>query len=245
MTDDFSVGVYTLGYKIASVINVIIIQSFQLGFLPIALKKWGDVNANRFYAKVLTYFTLLLVISSLFLSFFAKDIIKLLAENQNYWLAVQIIPVLCLGFILKGIQYNFALVFHYIKQTHFLATLVIITTFINVGLNFILINYFGFSGAAISFLISSLIFVLLTYTISNRKFALPFENIKLFKMILIAFILYLMSGLMEFGNNLINISLKTFLLLIYPVLLYIFRFYEPVEIQRIKSFLGSKNRFRG
>ncbi|MCB9248557.1 MAG: oligosaccharide flippase family protein [Ignavibacteriales bacterium] len=48
---DASVGIYSLGYKIASVSNVIILQSFQLGFLPIAYKKVGSADSQRFFQK--------------------------------------------------------------------------------------------------------------------------------------------------------------------------------------------------
>jgi len=52
--DDASVGIYSLGHKLASVINVFILQSFQMGYLPIAYKKMND-EKDDIVAKVVLH----------------------------------------------------------------------------------------------------------------------------------------------------------------------------------------------
>ena len=59
--DDATVGIYSLGHKVASVINVLILQSFQMSFLPIAYKKIDDENAPRYFSKIATYLVFILV----------------------------------------------------------------------------------------------------------------------------------------------------------------------------------------
>ena len=112
-------GIYTLGYKIASVINVIILQSFQLGFLPIAFNMFDKPDAKRYFSKVLTYYSFILVLSVLALSLFSKELIEIFAKNEDYWLAYSIIPIICFTFVLKGIQYVFSLGLHYTKKTKY------------------------------------------------------------------------------------------------------------------------------
>lgn len=111
-----SVGVYSLGHKIASIINMLILQSFQLGFLPIAYKKLGTKDEKQFLSKALTYYTLILVFSALSISLFGKELIELLSTNKDYWIAYSVIPIISFAFVLKGIQYTFALSFHYSKK---------------------------------------------------------------------------------------------------------------------------------
>ena len=133
ISGDASVGFYSLGHKIASVINVLILQSFQLGFLPIAYKKLGDADEKKFFSKVLTYYVLLLIFAALGLSLFGKEVLKTFALNKAYWVAYSVIPIISLAFVFKGIQYNFSLSFHYSKKTAYNALIVIITAFINVA----------------------------------------------------------------------------------------------------------------
>jgi len=71
-----SVGVYSLGHKIASIINMLILQSFQLGFLPLAYKKLGTPNDKKYFSKILTYYTTLLAFSVLGISMFGKRLLK-------------------------------------------------------------------------------------------------------------------------------------------------------------------------
>jgi len=71
-----SVGIYSLGYKIASVIKIFLLQSFQLGFLPIAFKNLNTEGSDRFFSKVHTYFIFIMLIFSLILSLFSQELLK-------------------------------------------------------------------------------------------------------------------------------------------------------------------------
>ena len=117
---DFSdVGIYSLGYKISSVINIFILQSFQMGFLPIAYKQFQTKDANRFFSKTLTYYTLILTIAALIFSLFGKELIELLSNREEYYSAYKVIPFFALAFILRGIEYVFSLGLHYTKKTKY------------------------------------------------------------------------------------------------------------------------------
>ncbi len=240
LLDDSSVGIYSLGHKIASIINVFIIQSFQLGFLPIAFKKFGEPNANRFYSKVLTYFVFLLVLSALFLSFFGQELIKFMAENNSYWAAYTVIPVISLAFVFKGIQYVVSLGFHYTKKTSYNAYIVMATSIVNVSLNFLIIPSLGYYGAGLSMLASLIIMLVLTYVYAQRLYKIQYESTKLAIMIFVGLVLYAVSVILPDFGIITNIILKSVLVFIFPFLLYVFNFYEPAELEKLKSLF-----FRG
>jgi O-antigen/teichoic acid export membrane protein len=61
-------GVYGIGYKFGGIINMFIIQSFQLGFLPIAYKMLEDAGAKRFFSRIFTYYFGILMLSAFALS---------------------------------------------------------------------------------------------------------------------------------------------------------------------------------
>ena len=49
LLDYSQVGIYSLGYKIAGVLNVFIVQAFGLAFLPIAYKMLNSADSEIFF----------------------------------------------------------------------------------------------------------------------------------------------------------------------------------------------------
>jgi len=230
---DSSVGIYSLGHKIASVMNLLILKSFQLGFLPIAYKKLGALDEKRFFSKILTYYTIVLVFTALSISIFSKELIELLAQSKNYWVAYTVVPIIAFSFVLKGIQYTFSLSFHYSKKTSYNAVIVIFTSIINVTLNIIFIQEFGYIGAAYSMLLSIGFMLILSYYYGNKVYPIPYEIRKIFIAVIAGILCYYLA---TFFNNLsvvFSILLKLTLLVAFPVFLYKLNFFEEVEIERI------------
>ena len=232
---DASVGIYSLGHKIASVINIIILQSFQLGFLPIAYKKITAPDSQRFFSKTLTYYTFALVISSLAITLFSKEIIMLFAQKEEYWASYSVIPIITFGFVLKGIQYVFSLSFHYSKKTTYNAIIVIISAIINIVLNIVLIQRMGYIGAAYAMLISSLIMLFLSYYYGQKVYYVKYEERKLYLLVLVGISFYFISIFLNDFNIVLRLFTKFLLLCLFPIMLFPFKFYESVEIERIKK----------
>ena len=241
---DSSVGIYSLGHRIASVINMLILQSFQLGFIPIAYKKLNDPNAKRYFSKILTYYTLILVFSALVVSLFSQELIRLLATNSEYWISFVVVPIIAFAFVLKGIQYTFALSFHYTKKTGYSAFVFVLGAVINIALNIALVQKYGFLGAAVSLLISIFIMLILSYILGQKVYKIPYEILKISKIFFIGLLLYLISlalGGLEFWTL---IFIKIALVSIFPIILYILNIFDKVELEGLqKGMKDFKNLF--
>ncbi|MFC2104104.1 oligosaccharide flippase family protein [Bacteroidota bacterium] len=234
--DYSNVGVYSLGYKLAGVINVFILQSFQMGFLPIAYKMYNKPEAKRYFSKVLTYLTVVLLLSTLFLSLFSKEAIILFAKsNQNYWEAYMIVPLLCLAYSLKGIEYFFALGLHYVKKTKYNAIIVLAGSIFSLTLNFLLIPYLKIYGAAITAILSELLLVYLYYKISNKHYPINYEIIKILKLFSITILFLVLSYFIQHTNLFARIVLKLSFIISFPIILYYWNFFEEIELMRIKQ----------
>lgn len=231
---DYSeVGIYSLGYKIASVINMFLIQSFNIGFLPIAYKMYNQPEANRFFSKTLTYYTFILVGFSYIVSAFSKEVIIVFAKNQSFYDAYKVIPLLCFPLILRGIQYIFSLGMHFVKKTKYNAYIVISVALLNIGLNFLLIPKFGIYGAALSTIFCWIILVILFYRISNRLYKVTYELRKVI-LLLIVFILFsTIAHLLNEFQLLSRLIIKFLLFVLIPVVLIPFKFYEKIEVERL------------
>ncbi len=230
------VGIYSLGYKIAGLINMLLIQSFQLGFVPIAFKMYTQPNAKRYFSKVLTYYTFVLIFVSLALTFYSKELIMFLSNKQSYVIAYTVVPIITLAFIFKGLQYVFSLGLHYAKKTHYNAIIVPVMVLFNLGINILLIPKISFYGSAVSAVFSNFIMAVLFYHYSQKLYYIPFEIKKVVLMFVVGFVLFGISLLTSYINIYIGMIIKLFLLFSFPFILYLFNFYEAIEIASIKGF---------
>lgn len=229
------VGLYSLGYKIAGLINIFLVKSFSLGFLPLAFKMYGKEGDKRYYSKMQTYLVFVLVWAGLALSLFTKDLVEKFALDNSYWSAYKVIPVIILTYIIIGAKSVSGLGILLKKKTKYLAVSTIFATLLNIGLNFLLIPSYKMMGAAYATLISFIVLYLIVYYISDHFYPIPFENSKLIKMLLLGVGLYLISLLFVSWVFWYQFLAKIFILLLFPFILYFLRFYEEIEIQRIKE----------
>ncbi len=236
LKDLSEVGIYTTGYKIAGVINVLLLQSFQTGFLPIAYKMFDRKDASRFFAKVLTYLTYVLMIAVLVLSLFSKEFIMLFISNKSYWSAYTIVPLISLTFLIKGWQYVFVLGLHYSKNTKYIAYIVLLAVGVNIGLNYLLIPYWGIYGAAVTSIFSTLINVILIYRYSQKFYAIKYEFSKLIKIVIMGLAILAVYYFINDLNIYIRIPVKVILIISFPIGLYFMNFYDKIEIERFKDF---------
>jgi len=229
------VGLYNLGYKVAGILNVFLMQSFFLSFAPIAYKMYGQKGGKRYFSKMLTYFVFALFWVGLGLSFFSKELIKLLALNPDYWIAYQVVPYIILAYIFSGARYVVSIGLNLKRKTKYIAYCTIGAAILNIGLNFILIPKYKMMGAAVATIISFVALYFATYFIANRFYKIPYENLKLLKMLILAIVLFFLSTLLANLQILPRISLKIAILISFPFLLYFLKFYEEIEIDTIKK----------
>jgi len=233
--DFSSLGIYALGYKISSIINVFLLNSFQLGFLPIAFQMLDKPEANRFFSKTFTYFVFAFVIAFLGISLFSKEIILLLSRNSEFNSAYTVVPFLAFAFVLRGIHYFFSLGFHFSKKTKYNAYIVLSGAILHIILNFIFIPIFSIYGAAISFIISTTAMSIAARLIAKRVYPISYEMSKIFRMIIIALFLISISFIISDINLYLTILIKIVLLISFPIILYYTNFYEKREIDSIKA----------
>ena len=233
--DDATVGIYSLGHKVASVINVLILQSFQMSFLPIAYKKINDENASRYFSKIATYLVFVLVFSGLVISIFSYEVIKTFSVNKDYWESYFVVPFVTLAFVFKGMQYVFALPFHFAKKTTKIAYIVTFAAFLNLLLNIVLIPKFGYLAAAVVMVLSYILMSILYYVFGKDYYSIPFEMVKFVKIILTGLLLYLPVLFITDMELELRLPIKLILIVFFFILLYYSNTFEPIEIEKISN----------
>jgi O-antigen/teichoic acid export membrane protein len=229
------VGIFNLSYKIASVINIIIIQSFQLGFLPIAFKKYEEGNTQVFFIKVLKYYSTILMIFVVILSIFSKEIILLLAENKEYFESYYFVPIIAFTFYIKGIQYNYSLGLHFVKKTKYNVYVVLTGVIINLILNFLFVPKFGIWGATISSVIAGIVILIMFYKLSQREYKIDYNIRELLLLSFLGVIFIVLGYYLSSFSFLIGVILKLLSIFLFVFLLYFLKYFNEDELNVIKS----------
>ncbi len=229
------VGTFSLGFKIANSINVFIIGSAMMAVFPVVFKKMNDPDNKRFYSKLMTYFSFVTMIFILTFSMFSKEIIKILTENRDYWTAHEVIPIISLT-IFFGMLKTLSLIgLHITKKTKIIAIITTLMMILNIGLNLILIFFWKSIGAATATLISQVVFFIYIYKSAQKRYYIPYEILKIQKIIMIGVILYLFSLFINDFSLFWRILLKSTLIIMFPISLYFIHFYEEIELLRLKQ----------
>ncbi|MCZ6702621.1 MAG: oligosaccharide flippase family protein [Ignavibacteria bacterium] len=236
---DEMVGLYDLGYRFAGVLNMFIIMPVSLTLVPYAYKIYKRENDKEFYSKLLSYLTMILVWIGLGLSLFSEEIIRIFVLNPSFWPAYKLVPIIVLAYVFFGMRIVSSLGMYLTKKTKFVALTTIIAASINIVLNIIFIPIYGITAAAFTTLISFLILYFLSQYYSNKYYDIPFENFKLFKIIVLGIVFYFLSDFFIELNSTVDIISKTMLLVLFPFALLIIRGIDISEIKKWKEFFIS------
>jgi hypothetical protein len=93
-------------------------------------------------------------------------------------------------------------------------------------------------GAAIATALTQLIYWWLNYYFSQKEYFIPYEKGKIAIMFLTGAVLSFVGLLINEMHIIPRLIIKAGCILSFPFLLYLFRFYEPVELEVIKGFIG-------
>jgi O-antigen/teichoic acid export membrane protein len=232
-----SVALYTLAFKITSVLKLVLVDSMKLALGPMMIKRIDKPDNKRFYSKVLLYSSYILMFAIVAVSMFSYELIKVMADSKEFWGAVVIIPVLSLSIFFVNMKEVTVYGLHIAKKTKIIGLIVAITTVISLVLNILLIPVWDITGAAIATLISQLIYWYACFYYSQRVFYVPYEIRKILIILLTGAALSFSSLFINSLDLLPRILIKTGCIFSYPFILYLLNFYEPVELQAIRGFV--------
>jgi len=239
-----SVALYTLAFKITSVLKLVLVDSIKLALGPMMIKKISSPDNKRFYSKVLLYSSYILMFAIVGVSLFSFEIIKVLAKSKDFWGAVVIIPVLSLSIFFVNMKEVTVYGLHIAKKTRIIGIIVVFSTILSLVLNFLLIPIWDITGAAVATLFSQAIYWYSCYYYSQKVFFVPYEIRKIFVMLLTGAILSFSSLFINGMDLLPRIIIKTGCFASFPFILYLFNFYEPIELKSIGGFINKWSKIK-
>jgi O-antigen/teichoic acid export membrane protein len=232
-----SVALYTLAFKITSVLKLVIGDSVKLAIGPMMFKWMDKPDNKRFYSKVLLYSSYVMMFAIVGISMFSYEIIKVITNSKQYWEAVVIIPILSLSVFFANMKDITVYGLHIVKKTRIIGLIIILTTVLSLALNILFIPLWDITGAAMATLLAQIVYWLACYYFSQKAFFVPYENRKIAILFIVGAGLSFLSLKLNGMNLLPRLTLKTIGLISFPFLLYFAGFYEKIEIESIKGFI--------
>jgi O-antigen/teichoic acid export membrane protein len=147
----------------------------------------------------------------------------------KFWIGLEIVPVILLAYVFLGIYNNLIAGIYIEKRTALLPVVTFAAAAMNVAANYLLIPPWGLMGAALATLVSYVLMAILLYVLVRRIYPVPYEWARLGK-IAVAAIVVIAGGFLAQHTG-FTLGLKTLVLVMFPVLLYVFRFYVPGEMK--------------
>jgi O-antigen/teichoic acid export membrane protein len=234
-----NVAIYTQGYKIANTTKVFIISSVQLALGPIIFKLMNRPDHKLIYSKIMTWFTILVVYFSLFLSLFGLEITKLFTTATIYWEAYKLIPIFSLGITFGMLKDVSVTGLQITKRTKIIGILLTGIAVFNLVINMLLVPVWGIYGAAFSSLISQFIFFCMLYFYAQKYYPIPYRLDKAGMIIISGVILFLLGSQVNNETLGIRVIVKALALIVFPVLLFVFKIIDRSEIDMASSLLKS------
>ncbi|SQG43881.1 flippase Wzx [Streptococcus porcinus] len=164
LVNNSAVGIYSILYTVSS-LSLLVWQAINASFIPYLFQNIG-VN-NRAIKQISTYLMILFSLVAILMTYFAPEIIKVLATSE-YYQSIYIMPPIAAGVYfttLSNIYSNLAI---YYKNTKYVMYPAIIASIVNIIGNYILIQLFGYVAAAYTTMVSYIILAYLQYYWSKK-----------------------------------------------------------------------------
>ena len=231
------VALYSLAFKISSVLRLVIVDSIKMAVSPMIIRKIDNPDNMRFYAKTNLYSSFVLMTGVIAISLFSYEAIKVISRSAEFWQAFIVVPLLSISVFFVNMRETTGIGLTIKKKTWVIGIIVAFSSVLNIILNILLIPMFNIMGAAAATIATNLFYWYACYHFSQKAFFIPYEISKII-LILITGALLSFSGLLLTDMQLLpRLIIKTMILMSFPVILYFLKFYEPAELKAIKGFI--------
>lgn len=180
------VGIYSASYDISRNSILLFINMFMLALGPLSMNIWeneGRDKSAHFINGVTSYYLLICIPAVTGLAALSH-LIMFVLTGDKYIEGHRIFPIIALGIFFFGLQqiYNYGFLFH--KVTRFISLGVMLSSCLNILLNFVFIPKYSYLAASITTMASYGFLLFLAVIFSRRYFTWTFPWKVFFKALL-------------------------------------------------------------
>lgn len=182
---DAEVGVYSACYKLG-LFMVLYRTAYTLGIEPFFFSHADSKDAPQTYATITKYFVIFGSFILLSVIVFADVLKVIMIQDESYWEAMKVVPLIILANFFLGIYTNLSVWYKLIDKTYVGAYISIVGAIITLALNYLLIPTMSYYGSAIATIAAYGSMMTISYYFGNKYYPIPYDSRKIFMYLLIS-----------------------------------------------------------
>lgn len=233
LTDAETVGLYEWAARLAGVLNMLFVQSFNLAFAVIGLKALGDRNSDgQVHQETLRHYIIWTGWAALGLSLLAYDVTNILPADPIYLQAESLVLLLALGFMAYGVYYVIINILYASGRTKAVSMNVVAAAVLNALLNIVMIPFWGALGAAVATFAAYL-----ALGVGASYFAKQESRVR-FPWRVFSLVIFTICGLYFLGRPSLDwsmearLGIRILIIAIYPIGMLALRLYTVQDLQK-------------
>ncbi len=229
-------GIYGATSKIALVM-LMFTQAFRYAYEPFIFSQHKDKNSLSAYADAMKFFIIFSYLIFLGMILYI-DVFKYIIQ-RDYWVGLNVVPIVLMSFIFQGVYFNLSLWYKLTDKTMYGAWFSILGTVIIVVGNVVLVPIFSYTGSAWSAFICYFVVMVVSYYFGQKYMPIKYDlkTIGLYTAVTIIF--YVISLFIDTPYILLNVALKSILMILFLGLL-VKRDFPLKGIPIINRFIKAK-----
>mgnify|MGYP004525546335 FL=1 len=166
MVGNSAVGIYSTLYTVSS-LSLMVWTAINSSFEPYLYQNMENKESkiNKLSTTMLGLYSLVAVL----LVYLAPEIVRILATSE-YYNGIYIMPPIAAGVYFIAVSNLYSDILVYLKKTKMIMFSSVVAASINVILNYLMINIYGYMAAAYTTLISYIIMAFLLFIWANNEF---------------------------------------------------------------------------
>lgn len=182
---DAEVGVYSACYKLG-LFMVLYRTAYTLGIEPFFFSHADSKDAPQTYATITKYFVIFGSFILLSVIVFADILKVIMIQDESYWEAMKVVPLIILANFFLGIYTNLSVWYKLIDKTYVGAYISIVGAIITLVLNYLLIPTMSYYGSAIATIAAYGSMMTISYYFGNKYYPIPYDSRKIFMYLIIS-----------------------------------------------------------
>jgi O-antigen/teichoic acid export membrane protein len=234
-------GLYNLGYRLAMILDLVLF-SINSAWAPFFFRTAAtEKDAPKTFARLTTYYTLLMLTLSLGIALLSKPLLVFMAKPA-FRAAYPVVPVVVLAYISHGFYFMVVNQLFYAKKIQRLPLYTMISAAVNITLNLLTLGRYGIMAAAWNTVIGFVVLFALVFRESARVYPVPYEYKRLAILFGAAGFIYFLGSLVSPGNPYLEFVIRSAIIALFPLALLLLRFFTPQETGRAKTMLAQWTR---
>lgn len=211
-------GIYSACYKLG-LFMVLFRTAYSLGVEPFFFSHAKEKNAPQTYATITKYFVIIGSLMLLVIVVFADVLKVLLIPKEEFWGAMDIVPLIILANFFLGIYTNLSVWYKLIDKTYIGAIISVVGAIITLAVNVVFIPKYSFYASAAATLLAYGSMMVLSYYLGRKKYPIPYD----FKAILTYLVLAITLSAVSFYVTALRTTYVFGIVAIIGFCYYIFR----------------------